>query len=693
MATIYGTADKSWQLKIDYTVTQDTVNNKSTVAMSLYVYNNNQAYNNNENAAYYTITGTTTYATFSYDSTKSWRLLGTKTQVVNHNDDGTGSIKISARWYSGITGSSYTPTNLYINETTVTLTTIPRASKLTTSNLQNTSNYIGSALTVSWTAGSTNFTHTLKYKMSGQSAETAIASSIAAGTTSKSWTIPTSFYALCPNATNLSGTLYLYTYSGSTLIGSNSATVKVFVKEADNTPTISVTLTDTNTTTSALTGSNARIIKGYSNIKVVCAGTGKNSATIASNSITYNNVTTTVTTASQTKTFSAVATGTFKGIVTDSRGYSATYTPTTTLINYFKPTINLGVTMGMSSSTSNTATATLAITTSSYSGNFGAQSNSITVQYRYKVSGGSYSSYANATAGTGGAYSATITGLDGTKTYYFQAKVVDKLETVSTSEIKASALPVFDFDADDFNFNVPVNTKGLSVNDNPIVRYSGYDYTIPADADLNSETFTKAGCYRCGSTATARTLSHTPWGTSPSNSAGAFMLFTYYSLGHETNQGTYRYVRQELKPYSSTAVYARYVSTGATANVWTYGAWNVISAPVTDRVTSTGTSGIWRYKRWVNGDYECWTNTELTFSASPTTGLGIANFYIDYVDVDLPVTFTADAVATCSCDWKFSEWVQCQGYTDKIRVRRMGNMNSFSNYPTIKVSIIVKGRV
>jgi hypothetical protein len=66
-------------LKIDYTVTQDTVNNKSTVAMSLYVYNNNQAYNNNENAAYYTITGTTTYATFSYDSTKSWRLLGTKT--------------------------------------------------------------------------------------------------------------------------------------------------------------------------------------------------------------------------------------------------------------------------------------------------------------------------------------------------------------------------------------------------------------------------------------------------------------------------------------------------------------------------------------------------------------------------------------------------------------------------------------
>ena len=689
--TINGTDSKSWKIKIDYSYTQNTTANTSSVTLTLSVYNNNSAYNSNTNQAYYVINGTKTYHTYSFSSTKAWHELGSKTVTVNHNADGTGSLSVSGQWHSGISGSSYTPADLYVSAQTLTLQTIPRASKITKTNLNNTSNYIGSSLTIGWTAGSSSFTHTLKYKMSGQSSATTIASSITAGTASKAWTIPTSFYALCPNASSLAGTLYLYTYSGSTQVGSDSASFTVYVKEADNKPTITVTLTDTNTTTSALTGSNSRIIKGYSNIKVVCAGTGVNSATIASNNITYNGSTSTATTASQTKTYTAVATGTFKGSVTDSRGFTTTSTPSTTLISYFKPSITLAPTMSITSTTSNTAQAVLNIATTSYSGNFGAQSNSITVQYRYKVSGGSYSSYANATAGSGGAYSATITGLDGTKTYYFQAKIVDKLETVTTSEIKASALPVFDFDADDFNFNVAVTAPSLKLAGFPVPRYSGYDYSIAESADLNSTTFCKVGRFACTQTARAKTLSNTPWG-SQSNSAKAFMLTSYLSNGGTSTSGTYVYLGQELRPYDSGAVYYRLVQCGATAGVWTFGTWKLYNGFIEDRVIERGVTGDWRWRKWANGDFDCWYCKDTTFPTSISTSLGIENFYVVSIEINLPITFVEPPSATCSIQWGFSEWVQCQSFTNKIRVRKMGNGNSIINMPTQQLSIQVQGR-
>lgn len=694
MATsIYGTKNKEWQLRLDYTVTQNTANNTSTVAMELFVYNNNSAYNNNTNQAYYIINGTKTFYTYSYSSTKAWHSLGTKSQTVNHNADGTGSITISASWYSGITGSAYTPSSLSIASQTVTLTTIPRASKLNTSNLNNTSNYIGSALAISWTAGATTFKHTLGYLMSGQSSATQIVADVAAGTSSYNWTIPTSFYTLCPNAKSLTGTLYLTTKSGSSIVGTTSASFTVYVKEADNKPTITVTLTDTNTTTSALTGDNTKIVKGYSNVKVVCTGTAKNSASISSNNITYNGSTSSATTASQTKTYNAVATGTFKGSVTDSRGFTTTSTPSTTLINYFKPSITLSPTMTITATTSNTAQVVLNISTSSFSGSFGSQSNSITVQYRYKVSGGSYSSYANATAGTGGAYSATITGLDGTKTYYFQAKIVDKLETVTTSEIKASALPVFDFDADDFNFNVAVKAPSLQLGGVPVPRYSGYDYNIADNADLNTTDFCKPGRFCCTTTARAKTLSNTPWG-SQSNNAIAFTITSYFSIGGTSTSGTYVYLGQELRPYNSGAVYYRLVYVGATAGVWTFGTWKLYNGFIEDRVIERGVTGDWRWRKWANGDYDCWYCKDTTF---PTThnsdnAMSISGFYMVSTDIALPITFVNPPSATCAIARGFQEWVQCESTTTKITVRKMGSGNSIINMPTLQLSIQVQGR-
>ena len=48
--TINGTASKGWQLKVDYSYTQNIANNTSSVTLTLYVYNANYAYNGSNNA-------------------------------------------------------------------------------------------------------------------------------------------------------------------------------------------------------------------------------------------------------------------------------------------------------------------------------------------------------------------------------------------------------------------------------------------------------------------------------------------------------------------------------------------------------------------------------------------------------------------------------------------------------------------
>jgi hypothetical protein len=96
-----------------------------------------------------------------------------------------------------------------------------------------------------------------------------------------------------------------------------------------------------------------------------------------------------------------------------------------------------------------------------YNGSFGAVSNTLTVQYRYKVSGGSYGSWTNMTATkSGNTYTATanLTGLDYKKTYVFQVKAVDKLATKTTAEKSVKSLPVFDWGENDFTFNVQTVT-------------------------------------------------------------------------------------------------------------------------------------------------------------------------------------------------------------------------------------------
>lgn len=103
MASIYGTESSTgWQLRLDYSYTQNISANTSTITATLYVYaGTSPSYNQNANGAYYIIQGTKTWNPYSYTS-RGWKELGTKTWTENHNADGTLALTLSGFWCSDI---------------------------------------------------------------------------------------------------------------------------------------------------------------------------------------------------------------------------------------------------------------------------------------------------------------------------------------------------------------------------------------------------------------------------------------------------------------------------------------------------------------------------------------------------------------------------------------------------------------
>ena len=220
---------------------------------------------------------------------------------------------------------------------------------------------------------------------------------------------------------------------------------------ANPNPTLNPTVVDSNDTTKALTGDANKLIKYYSNAYYTINAAAVKEASITSQSVTHNG--TKKTTA--TGTYNAVENGTFVFSATDSRGNTTPKTVTKTMINYIKLTCNHEVKI------STGGVATINANGNYFNGSFGAVSNTLTVQYRYKTQGGSYGSWTDMTVSkSGNTYTATASksGLNYQTTYVFQCRAIDKINTsgVNTNELPTKALPVYDWGENDLQFNVPV---------------------------------------------------------------------------------------------------------------------------------------------------------------------------------------------------------------------------------------------
>ena len=221
MASIYGAVSATgWQLRLDYTVSQDAANNRSVLALTLYIYDGTgESYNQAANSCRYVLQGKTVYHPYRYEK-KGWYQLGTGSVTVDHRSDGSGSAALSAAWYSGFS-SQWTPTSLSVAQT-VALPVIPRASGLQTGAMT-----LGQSGTITVQRADAGFTHKIDYQIG--STHGAVCGKT--GETRVTWTPPLSLAEEITDAVAGDCVLTATTYSGSSVVGTSSCTIKLYVPE------------------------------------------------------------------------------------------------------------------------------------------------------------------------------------------------------------------------------------------------------------------------------------------------------------------------------------------------------------------------------------------------------------------------------------------------------------------------------
>ena len=324
MASIYGSTNKGWRLRLDWSITgQSIANNTSTLSLALWIYDGS-GYSQNESSgeAYYILQGSKSWSPYNYSST-GWYKLGSRSITVSHNADGTKSLALTAEWDCGF-DSSYTPRHLSLSET-VTLTTIPRASTATVSG-----DTLGTALTITIKRASSGFTHRLYYSC-GQLGKQTLATGVG---TSYSWTPPVSLAQQAPNAATVAVALLVETYNGSTYVGASTLQLSLAVP-TNVVPSLTVALSDPTNVSNTYGG----YVQLRSKVKVDITASGVQGSSIKSYSIKVGSIYATTSASGTTDYLPGSGELAVSCAVTDSRGRTTTKTQSITVLAYSKPAI------------------------------------------------------------------------------------------------------------------------------------------------------------------------------------------------------------------------------------------------------------------------------------------------------------------------------------------------------------------
>ena len=337
--------------------------------------------------------------------------LGTTTHRIYHNADGTKSFTMTTvfnmqadivgTWVSSITATG-----------TITLNAIPRQAQITGAN--NFNDEQNPSFTYSNAGG---FQISAYLSFAGKTISRSGLGNATSGT--YTFTLTDAERTTLRNATPNSNTMAV-TYGLQTVISGTTYTntvAKTMTITNGNPTAPTLTYADTNSTTTAITGNNQRIIRNNSTLTAtVGTGTAKKGATISSYSTTINGVTKT---GSGALNFGAVNSASNVEIittVTDSRGNTATVKKTVTVDDWTTPTANVELYR-----VNNFETSSRLKIDSTYSSLNGK--NTITCQYCYKKNTDStYSSW------TAVANNTLITlSLDNTADFNVKIRIQDKL--------------------------------------------------------------------------------------------------------------------------------------------------------------------------------------------------------------------------------------------------------------------------
>lgn len=458
--TVYVFGSYVWMVFAWGELSQSTDDNSTTVWWELSLQTNqygqiggydSKSYSVNINGSYYT--GTNSVDIGRNDMT----ILAGGTTVIPHNADGTKTFSYAFTQQFGI---YFAGEGTYVSSKSGsgsgTLTAIPRKASITSA--PNFTDEENPTIKYSNPAGSSASSLQACISLTGADDDVAYRSISKTGS-SYTFNLTDAEREVLRNAVTSGTSRTVRFYVRSVINGTthHSSLTKTF-SLVDATPTLSPTAVDTSTPVIALTGNSNTIIKGYSDVAITFGAAARKGATISSKKVVCGSKSLTA-----DGTISNVESNVFEFTVTDSRGNTTTQTVTKNVVNYIKPTSNLEAEM--------TVDGTITITASGncFNASFGAVTNSPTVQYRIKLEGGTYGNWVtiSAPSKSGNTYTATATptGYDYRNVYIIQARVSDMLTTVNSGETSVTAVPVFDWGKEDFNFNVPVSIQGNPVID------------------------------------------------------------------------------------------------------------------------------------------------------------------------------------------------------------------------------------
>ena len=331
MATFYSKMSNYYQLKLEVTQkSQDVANNKTTLDWVLTLNMSHGYYfYDHQCTTLVKIGGVTVHSSDKRRSFSSATptVLERGTVTVPHNSDGTLSAGIYANF--DVARSSYTPQIPLVIDSSMPISTIPRAS---TPTLDKSSVNYGDPVTISTNRKSDAFTHTLKATWNGktETVKTGI-------TTGFTWYVPKEYMNRIPNNTSSTGTLTLETYNGSTLIGKKTANLKAIVPSSIKPSITSLAVSE------AAQGLEAKFgdyIQSKSQLLIKAGASGTYGSSIKSYQIIANG---------QTFGSASATTGYIRNSgsnkitvnVTDSRGRTQSRSTTVDVLAYTSPRINV----------------------------------------------------------------------------------------------------------------------------------------------------------------------------------------------------------------------------------------------------------------------------------------------------------------------------------------------------------------
>ena len=635
MATINGTSVGGMTLQIDYSYTQNTTANTSTVTAKLQLVSHYALYATALSGSYISVGGSRTdYSTsINYGgSATTTTVLATKTVTVSHNSNGTGTCNLSGAF---VMNGTYR--NIYVGtmtvSSTITLPTIPRASGLTVPTSVNT----GSALSGTVSPSSTSFNHKVILK-TGSTVRNTI--SLAAGTTTFSDVVEHGWF---PSSTSGTVAVVLETYSGTTLVASVTKNVTA------NVPTSVVPSVSALTAVSSVTsGTFANLyVQGKTTAKLTATATAGTGSSIASYTFSGSGINTTVTTnTATTSTLQSTGTQTYTVTVKDARGRSASKTVSITVYPYAAPSFGQPDVKRCDANGNLTESGTYAKYTinSTYASVNGKNTRTVTVAYSSN-GGTSYSAETTLQATTDtvntktGVYGGGAFAISSAYVIRFTIKDAYGATKTITAPLQSAARPI----------NIRSNGKGVSIG-----AMSTKDaFEVSMAADFNSTVNID------GNTTIGGTLTTTGAINSKNNinmggvNAQTGELQIKFS-NPSTSQNPHHAYIYGGNPTSTTAI-GCYDSLN-NRMIWNYNdgsnifnigpsILNIGGNRLADFVIQQGTSNGWEYTKWNNGKIELYADKSLSF---PAGTLQTTNLYRSIVSLDLKSLLTSVLSGTCA---------------------------------------------